>query len=458
PDEAAQENARLRAELAAATDYVHSLVALNHSQVEQLRDAQEEAQSSTEEFRSTNEELQTAKEEVDSTNEELVTINEELRAANTELAKASASLRTSGDLTSAIIETMRYPLLVLSAGLRVESANQAFLAAFGVGRTETIGRLVYDLGNGQWNIPELRRLLEDILPNNSTFDDFEVTHDFAKIGPMTMLLNARRLEGGDDNARLIVLVIADITARARASLALQDTAVEQLRSNAELEQFAAVASHDLQEPLRMMASYIGLLQARYAPLFDERAREYMANVTNGAKRLTGMIDAILTYSRLGQEDSGVTDIDSAYALRNALANLESKIAVAHAIITHDPLPIVQANREQLTQLFQNLLGNSVKYGSPQRPPLIRVSASEKPQEWVFAIVDNGIGMAEEDFTRIFEPFTRVHTKGKVQGSGIGLATCKKIVDHHRGRIWVESKLGVGSTFFFSLPKRGAPAV
>ena len=442
----------LRSELAAATNYVHSLVGANHALTEQLKEAQEEAQSGSEEYRSTNEELQTAKEEVESTNQELITINDELRSVNEDLGKASAALRRSSELTSAIVDTMRYPLLVLAPNLRVESANQAFLDAFGVNRGETIGRLVYDLGNGQWNIPELRRLLEDILPSNSVFDDYEVTHDFGHIGRRTMLLNARRLQGTDDQSRLIVLVIADITERTRISQNLRDIASEQLRSNVELDQFAAVASHDLKEPLRMMSNYIDLLQRRYTPLFDEQARGYMAEVTSGAQRMTVMIDAILTYSRLGHEATGVTMTDSALALDSARDNLKIKAERAHCTIEVIALPWVLANHDQLIQLFQNLLSNALKFRSPQRPPLIRVSATTEKEQWIFAVTDNGIGMEAASFGRIFELFHRAHADHGVQGCGIGLATCKKIIDHHKGRIWVESTLGVGSTFFFSLPR------
>lgn len=447
-----RELAQLRAELAAATDYVHSLVEANHALAERLKDSQEEAQASTEEFRSTNEELQTTKEEVESTNQELVTINDDMRATNQGLSKASSALQVSWELTSAIVDTIRSPLLVLSAGLRVESANEAFLKVFGVDRRETVGQLVYDLGNGQWNIPELRQLLEDILPNHSAFEDYGVTHDFSHIGRKTMLLNARRLHGEDDESRLIVLVIDDITERTRIAKDLADISVELQRSNTELDQFAAVASHDLQEPLRMMSSFLGLLESRYGSLFDERARGYMAHVTSGAHRLREMIEAILAYSRLGHEATDVKAIDSTIAFRNAMANLSAKIANAQATVIDEPLPSVSANREQLAQLFQNLVSNGIKFRSAKRPPVIHVGAKESGREWIFSVADNGVGIKDGDFGRIFQLFQRVNTDSSVPGCGIGLATCKKIVEHHKGRIWVQSQEDVGSTFFFTLPK------
>lgn len=447
-----RELAQLRTELAAATDYVHSLVEANQALAERLKDSQEEAQASTEEFRSTNEELQTTKEEVESTNQELVTINDDMRATNQGLSKASSALQVSWELTSAIVDTIRSPLLVLSAGLRVESANEAFLKVFGVSRLETIGKLVYGLGNGQWNIPELRQLLEDILPNHSAFEDYGVTHDFSHIGRKTMLLNARRLHGEDDESRLIVLVIDDITERTRIAKHLADISVELQRSNTELDQFAAVASHDLQEPLRMMSSFIGLLESRYGSLFDERARGYMAHVTSGAHRLREMIEAILAYSRLGHEATDVKAIDSTIAFRNAMANLSAKIVNAQATVIDEPLPSVSANREQLAQLFQNLVSNGIKFRSAKRPPVIHVGAKEAGREWIFSVADNGVGIKDRDFDRIFQLFQRVNEDSSVPGCGIGLATCKKIVEHHKGRIWVQSQEDVGSTFFFTLPK------
>jgi two-component system, chemotaxis family, CheB/CheR fusion protein len=443
---------QLRSELAAATDYNHSILTINSALMDQMKEVQEDAQSSTEEYRNTNEELQTAKEEVESTNEELITINEELRFTSGEREKIAEALGASAELTTAIVETMRYPLLVLTDKLRVDSANMAFLDTFAVDRTETIGRLIYDLGDGQWNIPELRRLLEDILPNNSAFDDFEVTHVFPHRGRMTMLLNARRLLGSSDRSRRIVLVIADITERSRMEQALQHASAEQLRSNAELEQFAAVAAHDLQEPLRMVSSYVGLLDQQYGSLFDERAKKFMTFATNGAQRMAEMINAILAYSLLGHETTGRVSVDCALAVADAIANLTMKISEARAAITVDDLPQVTASREQLIQLFQNLIGNAVKFHSTERSPTVQVHAHDDGQEWSFAITDNGIGMREDDYLKIFLPFPRGDTDRYVKGCGIGLATCKRIVEHHKGRIWVKSQINVGSTFTFTIPK------
>jgi len=382
----------------------------------------------------------------------LVTINDELRAANEDLAKSSSTLRASGEFTSAIVESMRHPLLVLDAKLRVESANKAFYDDFKVTNQDSIGQLIYQLGNGEWNIPELRKLLEEILPNHSTFDDYTVTHTFPHIGTRTMLLNARRLTGHHSKPGLIVLVIADITQEAVVNRALQEVTNDLKRSNEELDQFAAVASHDLQEPLRMISSYLSLLQHKYDPLFDDQARKYMVFVTDGVKRMTAMIKAVLAYSQLGRKASDLIDIDSAITLKNAIADLKIKIEESKTTIVERALPHVHANQMQLTQLFQNLLSNAIKFRSQERLPVITISATESETTWTFAVTDNGMGMEQDHCVKIFQLFKRVHIDSHIDGCGIGLATCKKIIDHHGGRIWVKSQINVGSTFFFTLPK------
>jgi len=371
-------------------------------------------------------------------------LKEELQNSNHTLAKMN-------ELTSAIVDTTRYPLLVLDAELRVESANQAFYNAFRVPPAATIGRRVYQLGNNQWDIPELRRLLEEILPSNSVFDDFQVTHDFNDIGTRTMLVNARRLHGAQSQPR-IVLVLADITEQLRLAKNLKDTADELSRSNAELDQFASVASHDLQEPLRMITSYIELLELKYTALFDDRARGYMGQVTSGAQRMAAMIKAILIYSQIGHQAASFTAFESAVPLQSALANLTNKIQEAEATITEGPLPRINADANQLNQLFQNLLGNALKFRSAKRPLVIHVSAIESETEGTFAVADNGIGMDKEGCGKIFQLFQRLNTAQQYPGTGIGLATCRKILEHHRGRIVVESKPDVGSTFYFTMPK------
>jgi len=231
---------------------------------------------------------------------------------------------------------------------------------------------------------------------------------------------------------------------------LTQRASELQRSNTELEQFAAVASHDLQEPLRMITNYLQLLQHQYPNAFDGKAVAYMRHVTDGADRMRTMILAILTYSKVGEGGVQFEPIDAMVALRDARSALEGPISSRHALLHCDPLPVVLANRVLLSQVFQNLIANALKFCIEQ--PVIHIGVREAPGEWIFSVADNGIGIPLQSRERLFKIFQRLHDRKEFQGTGIGLATCRKIIDLHRGRIWVESRPDEGSTFLFALPR------
>jgi PAS domain S-box-containing protein len=241
----------------------------------------------------------------------------------------------------------------------------------------------------------------------------------------------------------------DITARTRAEEAQAAYAAELARSNKELEMFAYVASHDLQEPLRMVSSYTQLLARRYTDKLDDTANEFIDYAVQGAARMQQLINDLLSYSRVQSRGEPLEPVDTNVALRDALADLRLSIEDAHAIVTSDRLPTVRGDRTQLTQLFRNLIANAVKFRS-DRPPEIRVCATRTNGAWTFAVRDNGIGIAPQYADRIFEIFQRLHTRQEYPGTGIGLALCKRIVERHGGRIWIESDEGQGATFFFTL--------
>jgi signal transduction histidine kinase len=234
----------------------------------------------------------------------------------------------------------------------------------------------------------------------------------------------------------------------------QRVQTELQRSNAELEQFAYVASHDLQEPLRMVGSYTGLLKRRYQGKLDGEADEFIAYAIDGVTRMQALINDLLTYSRAGRGDRPLEEIDAGQALGRALDNLQTAIADKQAVVSHGTMPRVTANTVQLTQLFQNLIGNALKFCKDRRPE-IRVAAQRSGPEWVFSVQDNGIGIDPQYRDRIFLIFQRLHKREEYPGTGIGLAICKKIVEQQGGRIWVESEPGKGSTFKFTLPAIGA---
>jgi light-regulated signal transduction histidine kinase (bacteriophytochrome) len=223
-----------------------------------------------------------------------------------------------------------------------------------------------------------------------------------------------------------------------------------LRSNAELEQFAYVASHDLQEPLRMITGYTQLLAKRYGDRLGQDAGEYIGFMVDGAKRMRQLIQDILTYSRAGRGDRPFAATDFDQVLRQSLVTLQLAIEESGALVTHDELPTIDCDPGQMAQLMQNLLGNAIKYRDG-RAPEIHVSCRRREADWLFGVKDNGIGIEPQYAERVFIIFQRLHTREEYDGTGIGLAVCKKIVERHGGKIWLESTPGQGSTFFFTLP-------
>ena len=249
---------------------------------------------------------------------------------------------------------------------------------------------------------------------------------------------------------LVTAAVRDITTRKKAEAHLLQKVEELNRSNEELEQFAYIASHDLQEPLRMVASYTQLLSMRYKGKLDSDADEFISFAVDGASRMQRLIKDLLAYSRVGTKPPDLQDTSSEKALQHALINLRGAVAESGALVTYDPLPIVVADEMQLIQLFQNLVGNAIKYQDSE-VPRVHISATVSAEKkWIFSVRDNGLGINSLYFEKIFGVFQRLHKREEFEGTGVGLAICKKIVERHGGAISVESKLGHGSTFFFAL--------
>ncbi len=252
--------------------------------------------------------------------------------------------------------------------------------------------------------------------------------------------------------------LADANSRLRAEIAMRERAEEDLRksmedlarSNRALDQFASIASHDLQSPLRTVAGFMDLLKTRYAGRLDEKADEYITRAMSGTKRMSGLIHDLYVYSRVGTQGKQFSEVHMGTPLNAAIDNLKEIIDDSNAEISRDELPDVKGDETQLVQLFQNLIANAIKFRKKDAPPRIRISAEQRGGEWVIGVHDNGIGIEPRFYERIFVIFQRLHGSDKYPGTGLGLALCKKIVERHGGRIWVESRPGAGSSFYFTM--------
>lgn len=254
-----------------------------------------------------------------------------------------------------------------------------------------------------------------------------------------------------DQGLVVCSAIRDISERKRSESTLKRTSMELARSNAELEQFAYAASHDMQEPLRTIIGATQILVRDHSEKLEPEAREWLGFAAEGAKRMQGLLQALLYYARLGAQQRPFELVDCEYVYRAATANLKIAIEESRAELTHSPLPMVMGDGIQLIQLFQNLLANAIKFRRPERTPQVHVWAQQQEKEWRISVRDNGVGIDPKNLSRLFTLFQRLHTRAEYDGEGIGLAICKKIVERHNGHIGVESTRGEGSTFYFTIP-------
>jgi PAS domain S-box-containing protein len=364
-----------------------------------------------------------------------------------------------------IVETVREPLVILDSDLRVTGASRSFYETFKVTKKETEGRLIYELGDRQWDIPALRTLLEEVLPERTQFDGFEVIHEFPRVGRRVILLNARRIISEERNATTILLAIEDITERKLVEKKLEIYAAKLERSNRELQDFAQVASHDLQEPLRKILSFGDRIKRKAGEALDEECRDYLQRMFNAAMRMQTLITDLMMFSRVETKGQPFVKTELGLIAREVSADLESRIEQAGGRVEIGELPTIDADPMQMRQLLQNLISNSLKYYREGVPPVVHVYSQkldarspESMDESVLArqlcqilVTDNGIGFDEKYLDRIFTVFQRLHVKGEYEGTGVGLAICRKIVDRHSGTITARSSPGQGASFIVTLP-------
>ena len=354
----------------------------------------------------------------------------------------------AGDL-DAVLDTAVDGVIIIDEGGVIQRFNPACVRIFGYELAEVIGRNVkmlmpagfarehdqYLRNYRQTGEAQIIGIGREVVGRRKDGSEF----------PMDLSVGAMATQGG----RGYVGIIRDITDKKAAAEALEAYAEKLKRSNAELEQFAYVAAHDLQEPLRMISSYCDLLQRRYGDRLDAAGHDFVEFAVDGAKRMRGLIDDLLTYSRVGREETEAADVDCNAVLRSVAGALSRVVEEARAEIVWHDLPTVDGHAGQLEQLFQNLIANSLKFRSDD-PPRIEIESAARGGFWHFAVSDNGIGIDPRFTDKVFLMFQRLHGKQKYSGSGIGLALCKKIVEQHGGTIWVDSDYAAGARIRFTL--------
>ncbi|MGA7502772.1 MAG: PAS domain S-box protein [Candidatus Sulfotelmatobacter sp.] len=379
---------------------------------------------------------------------------EELSCQSEELLRSQQALETQTLMLQSVLDSM-------AEGLVAADAQGKFLL-WNPAATKIVGMGARDVPPGEWNTHYGVYMPDMVTP--FPIEQNPLTRAIqGEVSTAEMFLRNPEIEEGvwieisgsplkDKNGivRGGVAAFRDITDRKRAQTELARKAEELARSNADLEQFAYVASHDLQEPLRMVTAYTELLAERYRGKLDETADKFIGYATDGALRMQVLIHDLLAFSRVGRKEEGHAMVDCNGVMEDVKKTLASAIQESGAVITSAGLPAVFGNRTQMIQLFQNLIGNAIKFRGKQ-PPVISVMAEKKDRSWIFAVSDNGIGIAPEYAENIFVIFQRLHARNEYAGNGIGLAICKKIVERYGGKIWVESQPGAGATFRFAIP-------
>lgn len=391
--------------------------------------------------------------------------HEKLQEINQELILAEKNISIQKEYYESLIQDLGVPVFVINKEHKVITWNQACEELSGIKAEEIIGT------DGHWKgfYPKKRRLFADFILDEdfseidanyaTTYLKSQMFKDTFYVENWNLMRNGDRhytrgvcniIRDERDEMVAVAEVLLDMTELKESHIALEQQQEELKRSNSELERFAYVASHDLQEPLRMVSSYTQLLEKRYEGQLDQDAKDYIAFAVDGATRMQALIKDLLRYSRLNTEAHEFAEVDVNHLFDYAVHNLAVTIDETGSVVTKDELPTVIGDDRRLRQLFQNLIGNAVKYRDPEKMNHVHVSAKEITGGWQFCVEDNGIGIAKEYYEKIFVIFKRLHTRQEYDGTGIGLSLCKRIVEAHNGKIWVESESGKGSRFYFTL--------
>jgi PAS domain S-box-containing protein len=344
-----------------------------------------------------------------------------------------------------IVATVREPLVVLDADLRVVSTNHSFYEVFAVKPEETEGQFIYDLGNRQWNIPRLRELLEEIIPKKNTFEGFRMEHDFPSIGRRIMLLNARRIPTEADKTRLILLAIEDVTERVRMEEALQ-------KSSEKIKLFAYSVSHDLKGPSVGIYGLTKLLHKHYGDILDEKGKNYCDDILEASEEIAALVDKINVYISTKEAPPTIERVKLKDILLMVRDEFSPRLNIRQ-IKWLEPayLPEIKADRLSILRVLRNLFDNALKYGGDDLSE-ISIGYEESDEFHILSVRDNGIGIRKKDFKKIFGAFQRTQTSRGIQGTGLGLAIVHEIAEQHSGEVWVEPGPEKGISFYLSISK------
>ncbi len=430
-------------------------------------------------LKNTEEELNALNQQLDASNQQLLASEQQLRALNEQLKANEEELIAKEEYAQQvheyaenIIATIRTPFVILDKKLHVLTVSHSFCDTYKVTQEETIGKLFYKLGNNQWNIPSLKKLLKDILPGKSEIKDFEVNHNFEKIGYKTMLLNAREVIRGENKHRLIFISIEDITLRQQTLKKLNQLNIELENRKNELQQVLYITTHDLRSPLVNIQGFNKELGAsleelnnlleeieipntykkRISELIEEEIPESMHFITSSSNKMDALLKGLLSLSRLGRQKVVFKDVDMNELMTSVIDNFEYEIIKNKVEVHISDLPQCIGDEFQLNQLFSNLLGNALKFFDSDRPGIINISGEKINNYIKYKVQDNGIGIHPDHQDKVFELFHKLDPKKP--GIGLGMNIVKQIVEKHKGKIEVESEPGAGTKFIISLPIDG----
>jgi len=368
----------------------------------------------------------------------------------TEHKQAELLVQEAREYAENVIDTVREPLVVLDADLKIITTNHSFYETFNVKQEETEGQLLYDLGNRQWDIPKLRQLLENILPKNTVFQDFEVEHEFERIGRKTMLLNGRRIYRETNKTLMILLAIEDITERKRAEEEILKANTELAAVNKELEAFSYSVSHDLRAPLRSVDGFSQVLLEDYPDKLDEQGKDYLQRVRSASQRMAQLIDDMLKLSCVTRGEMKHETVDLSALARTIVAELKERQPERQVEFAISKGLVVNGDKRLLTVLLENLLDNAWKFTSKHSSARIEFGVNHHGDKPVYFVRDDGVGFDMAYVDRLFGAFQRLHATSEFSGTGIGLATAQRIVHRHGGRAWAEGEVEKGATFYFTL--------